>query len=94
MNEAEHCHRISLMHAGEVLITDTPEQIIQQSQQDNLESAFIYYLQQVSDSHATTQLTEIQQQPVEQQRGFSLRRLLSISHRETLELVRDPIRLA
>lgn len=30
MNEAERCDRISLMHAGKVLASDTPQALVEQ----------------------------------------------------------------
>ncbi|MCT6698608.1 ribosome-associated ATPase/putative transporter RbbA [Rheinheimera sp. 4Y26] len=45
MNEAERCDRISLMHAGKVLVSDTPANLAA-DHQDSLEQAFIWYLQQ------------------------------------------------
>ncbi|CAL62713.1 ABC transporter, putative monosaccharide-transporting ATPase [Herminiimonas arsenicoxydans] len=45
MNEAERCDRISLMHAGKVLVSDTPAQLVAQRQVDTLEQAFIAYLE-------------------------------------------------
>nr|AAL47001.1 putative ABC transporter protein [Bacteroides coprosuis DSM 18011] len=44
MNEAERCDRMSLMHAGKVLISDTPAKITESKQADTLEQAFIEYL--------------------------------------------------
>lgn len=49
MNEAERCDRISLMHAGKVLITDKPCEIIKSKNADSLEEAFIEYLQDAID---------------------------------------------
>ncbi len=48
MNEAERCDRISLMHAGKVLITDSPNAIIDSRQAQNLDDAFVAYLEQYS----------------------------------------------
>ncbi len=45
MNEAERCDRLSLMHAGRVLVTDTPAVIVQQRGVGSLEEAFIHYLE-------------------------------------------------
>ncbi|GAB6051128.1 ribosome-associated ATPase/putative transporter RbbA [Hydrogenophilus islandicus] len=45
MNEAMRCDRISLMHAGRVLIQDTPERIIAHYGADSLETAFIRALE-------------------------------------------------
>lgn len=49
MNEAERCDRISLMHAGRVLVTDKPEEIKKSKNADTLEEAFIEYLQDAID---------------------------------------------
>ena len=101
MNEAARCDRISLMHAGKVLITDPPEAIKAQKSADTLEAAFIEYLveAQTPSTHANASerglalaaSTATQQTPSKRAKG--LRRLLSYASRETLELMRDPIRL-
>ena len=44
MNEAERCDRISLMHAGKVLAVGTAKELEQRRGTDNLEDAFIAYL--------------------------------------------------
>jgi ribosome-dependent ATPase len=44
MNEAERCDRISLMHAGRVLASDTPSALVAQRGKANLEEAFIDHL--------------------------------------------------
>ena len=41
MNEAERCDRISMMHAGRVLATDTPTALMEQGGVTTLEAAFI-----------------------------------------------------
>ncbi len=97
MNEAERCDRISLMHAGKVLVSDTPAQIVANQQADNLEQAFIRYLEQAGargnstegDIHLASASTA---EPIK--KGFSWQRLWSFTQRETLELRRDPIRSA
>ncbi len=48
MNEAARCDRISLMHAGKVLVTDSPAVIAQQRGAGSLEQAFIAYLEEAS----------------------------------------------
>ena len=48
MNEAERCDRISLMHAGRVLVSDTPAAIIEQRGVPTLEQAFISHLEDVT----------------------------------------------
>jgi ribosome-dependent ATPase len=45
MNEAERCDRISLMHAGKVLASDTPQALKQSRGVASLEQAFIGYLE-------------------------------------------------
>lgn len=45
MNEAERCDRISLMHAGRVLVSDTPKALVQKRGTETLEEAFIAYLE-------------------------------------------------
>ena len=48
MNEAERCDRISLMHAGKVLASDTPAGLCAARGQPNLEAAFISYLEEAT----------------------------------------------
>ena len=45
MNEAERCDRISLMHAGRVLVSDTPAALVRKRGAATLEDAFIGYLE-------------------------------------------------
>ncbi len=45
MNEAERCDRISLMHAGKVLVSDTPADR-RKRRRATLEEAFIAYLEE------------------------------------------------
>ncbi|CUH63157.1 putative ABC transporter ATP-binding protein YbhF [Thalassovita gelatinovora] len=101
MNEAMRCDRISLMHAGQVLISDPPERIIEQSGYHTLEAAFIHYIEQASDTSAASQPTVLalgaatsEAASIDGLGRFSLKRLFALSHRETLEVLRDPIRLA
>jgi len=46
MNEAARCDRISLMHAGRVLATDTPANLVKSRGAATLEDAFISYLEE------------------------------------------------
>ena len=50
MNEAERCDRISLMHAGRVLTSAAPADIVTQRGAATLEEAFIGYLQEAAGS--------------------------------------------
>ncbi|MBV2184253.1 MAG: ABC transporter permease, partial [Rhizobium sp.] len=49
MNEAERCDRVSLMHAGRVLASDTPAALRASQHADTLEDAFIAYLEEVEE---------------------------------------------
>jgi ribosome-dependent ATPase len=103
MNEAERCDRISLMHAGQVLVSDTPAALMQKRGTTTLEEAFIGYLEdavpegKTLEASATAAMAPPSPPPPDttipdKKIGFDLRRLLSYSHREALELRRDPIR--
>src|SRR5690606_32251996 len=49
MNEAERCDRISLMHAGQVLVSDTPAALVERRGAASLEEAFISYLEEAAE---------------------------------------------
>lgn len=96
MNEGERCDRISLMHQGRVLASDTPETLIRARNKENLEDAFIDYLKEADESKETSKIIQTSHtfpQSVTQNRFFSPLRLLGYTYRESLELIRDPIRL-
>lgn len=97
MNEAERCDRISLMHAGKILASDTPEALVKQRGLGTLEATFIAYLREASgDSGAPPeQMPETPQVETTTpaiSHHFSFTRMFSYSRREALELRRDPIR--
>lgn len=101
MNEAQRCDRISLMHAGRVLATGEPAALAGARGAATLEDAFISYLEEaeagLADAAAADLPSSTGAGPDVARRAastFSLRRLASYAHRETLELLRDPIRLA
>ena len=48
MNEAERCDRVSLMHAGRVLSMGSPEELRLARGAENLEDAFVAYLEEAS----------------------------------------------
>ncbi len=52
MNEAERCDRISLMHAGRVLESASPQEIVAKRGAATLEEAFIGYLQEAAGAPA------------------------------------------
>ncbi len=107
MNEAERCDRISLMHAGRVLVSDTPAGLVQKRGVETLEDAFISYLEDAAESPAGA-TPSMQEQPQQAQpesvvsvgdsgqkaagRFFNPRRMFSYMMLEALELRRDPIR--
>ncbi|NHW00573.1 ribosome-associated ATPase/putative transporter RbbA [Stutzerimonas degradans] len=102
MNEALRCDRISLMHAGRVLDSDTPQGLMAKRGLATLEETFIAYLEDaVAEGAAAAPTsappTRVAPPPAGNGNGaaqnrFSLRRLLSYSRREAMELRRDPIR--
>jgi ribosome-dependent ATPase len=110
MNEALRCDRISLMHAGQVLVCDKPQEIVEAKEAASLEEAFIGYIQdaigkvdeaEVDESSITAAPAAIKSpaQRVKQYdkiklHGFSFKRLLAYSYLETIEIMRDPVRLA
>ncbi|MCH7343786.1 ribosome-associated ATPase/putative transporter RbbA [Pelomonas sp. CA6] len=102
MNEAQRCDRISLMHAGRVLVSDTPQAIVQRRGAATLEQAFIDYLREAAGEAEPAAPAAVTPPPEAaapaaparrpRRRLFSLGRALSYSLRETLELRRDPVR--
>ncbi|MFN4283130.1 MAG: ribosome-associated ATPase/putative transporter RbbA [Alphaproteobacteria bacterium] len=102
MNEAEFCDRISLMHAGKVLVSDMPKAIIERRGVTTLEDAFIAYLSDAmedepfaSDPSTPTSVGADADDPAPRdgiRRFFDPRRMFAYSRREALELRRDPIR--
>ncbi|MBA4222479.1 MAG: multidrug ABC transporter ATP-binding protein, partial [Methylobacterium sp.] len=99
MNEAERCDRISFMHAGKVLAVGTPQELVEKRGANTLEESFIADLKEaagiadapgepasVSDAAAV--------RPTPAARRFDPRRLWACTRRETMELLRDPIRLS
>jgi len=94
MDEALRCDRMSLMHAGRVLVTDTPQGIIAQSGKPDLEQAFIHYISAAIPPEAPAP-EGLAAEPAAPARstGFSLRRMLAYTSREAMQVRRDPVRL-
>ncbi len=99
MNEAERCDRMSMMHAGRVLDSDTPARLVEKRGAKHLEEAFIGYLIEAGggaapdDDAPASPAAEVRPAaPPHPRKRFSLLRLLSYAWREALELRRDPIR--
>ena len=106
VNEAARCDRISLMHAGKVLVSDIPSALVEKRGAASLEDAFIGYLEEAvargkraepapvaADVVAPTQAGHTAPGAGAGARFFSPRRMLSYARREALELSRDPLRL-
>lgn len=92
MNEAERCDRISLMHAGRVLAVGTPAELVSQHQAASLEDAFVALLQEQTPQQDPSKSFSMTSQKATGRTRPS-RPLLAYAWRETLELMRDPIRL-
>ncbi|MGN6671560.1 MAG: ribosome-associated ATPase/putative transporter RbbA [Candidatus Nucleicultricaceae bacterium] len=102
MNEAGRCDRISLMHAGKVIATGTPESLRTQKNAATLDDAFIAYLEDElgkPKEKATLPSTLFSKNDSDAEKStqptlFSLRRMMAYLKRELLELQRDPVRLS
>ncbi len=103
MNEAARCDRLSLMHEGRVLATGTPAELVEAKRAAGLEDAFISFLEHEAPTTAAA-ITVEQASPTRpavdqadsrpRSPAFSFQRLFAYTIRESLELLRDPIRLA
>ena len=107
MNEAERCDRISLMHAGRVLVSDTPARLRANRSSATLEEAFISYLEEAVGKGQTPSpaaspppapsppmvLATEHEFKSSKHQWLDWQRLFSYTRREALELRRDPIRL-
>ena len=102
MSEAMRCDRISLMHAGRVLVSDTPANVIASRKGADLEEAFIAYIEEAERSRPGNAAQDAAPPVVEATRTratarprlMPLRRLLAYAQCETLSLMRDPVRLS
>jgi len=98
MNEAARCDRVALMHAGRVLACDRPRNLVAARRVSNLEDAFVSVLEQSSSDSVEDDSNEVNLAmtgPRARRAPAVLRlgRLLAYSHREFLELRRDPVRM-
>ena len=106
MNEGLRCDRISLMNAGKVLAADAPLKLIEKRGAENLEEAFIAYMEDAIAAASGVQTTDeapageaVEEEPAAppaQLSPFRLRlaRILAYTRNETMQIVRDPVRLA
>jgi ribosome-dependent ATPase len=106
MNEGMRCDRISLMNAGKVLACDAPHKLVEARGAANLEEAFIGYMEDAIDAAAAggkdegtstaAADKEVATSPAPQElSGIRLRlgRMLAYSANETMQILRDPVRL-
>ena len=108
MNEADRCDRISLMHRGRVLAVGAPKELTNERGKESLEDAFISYLEEAVEREEKAE-KKAQPEPQSAappgetvprpagsraSRRFDPGRLWAYARRETMELLRDPIRLA
>ena len=109
MNEALRCDRISLMHEGSVLVANTPQRLVELKDALNLETAFIGFIEdhihsqsqlpakKHEEAKALLEHGDVQTELLDKGRSvmsFDVRRILALSHREAVEVLRDPVRLA
>ncbi|MBK6468335.1 MAG: ribosome-associated ATPase/putative transporter RbbA [Rhodobacter sp.] len=97
MDEGMRCDRISLMHAGKVLVSDAPKALIAARGAATLEDAFIAYMLDAEPAEAPADegllATGAAQDHAKSAPGFSLGRLLAFTTREAMQVRRDPVRL-
>ena len=105
MDEAGRCDRISLMHAGRVLAVGAPDELAAARDAPTLEDAFIAYLEEEIDEPEAEPAAAAGTPPAAlpdpasahsgiRRRAFSFARAWAYARRETMEVLRDPIRLA
>lgn len=101
MNEAKRCDRISLMHAGKVLAVGTPDELVRNLDAKSLDEAFITYLEDAiddgnpeNDGISDVLVPAGDELPQKPNSRFSFQRMWAYASRESVELLRDPIRLA
>ena len=101
MNEADRCDRISLMHAGKVLAVGAPQELVKERGSSSLEDCFVGYLAEAAGIDRSKKvepppsgIEAAEAEPLAPPKNFSVGRLWAYARRETVELLRDPIRLA
>jgi ribosome-dependent ATPase len=109
MNEGMRCDRISLMNAGKVLAADAPQKLIEARNASSLEEAFIGYMEDAIAAPSSNQppkptIVEAPAEPSatkeaaahEPMSPMQLRvgRTLAYARNETIQILRDPVRLA
>jgi ribosome-dependent ATPase len=109
MNEGMRCDRISLMNAGKVLACDAPQRLIEGRGAVSLEEAFISYMEEsyaasgppvgtekASPVIASPHAEAASRSPRSKQSslGLALGRTRAYARNETMQILRDPVRLA
>lgn len=96
MSEAALCDRVSFMHAGQVLACAPPAELAARSREGTLEAAFIDHLEKVApaDEPAVAERSFRGGRQAASTTRFSLQRYAAYAWRETLEVLRDPVRVA
>ncbi len=107
MNEAMRCDRISLMHAGVVLACDTPKALMAARgrtywRRHSSATSPTPRVRRARGTRRRLSRSRPRRSPLQPRRvgipraqsSFKIGRLLAYSRRETLEILRDPVRLA
>jgi ribosome-dependent ATPase len=104
MNEAARCDRVALMDSGRVLAIDSPAGLVAARGAATLEEAFVGYLEEAAAKGRPARAGSEEPGAAGPQAAgpprlavrsrISPRRLSAYAIRESLELMRDPIRLA
>jgi len=94
MAEAERCDRVSFMHAGRVLAEGTPQQLMADHGAASLEEAFISELEAADPPAPVVAPKAPDAQGTSGRAGSGLGRILAYAQRETVEVLRDRVRLA
>ncbi|MCV0426472.1 MAG: ABC transporter permease, partial [Roseibium sp.] len=93
MSEAEKCDRVSLMHAGKVLAIGAPIELTEDAGAETLEEAFVAALE-AADPPSPVIAPEIPLSNTGGHTGGFFPRVSAYALRESIEVLRDPVRLA
>jgi ribosome-dependent ATPase len=106
MNEGMRCDRISLMNAGKVLACDEPKKLIAGRGAASLEDAFIAYMEDAIPEATPAPTAAAAETPApaaplpahpataQSRWALPLVRMLAYARNETMQIMRDPVRLA
>jgi ribosome-dependent ATPase len=89
------------MHAGKVLAVGAPQELVKERGSSSLEDCFVGYLAEAAGIDRSKKVEApppggeaAEAEPLAPPKNFSIGRLWAYARRETVELLRDPIRLA